>query len=258
MKAKDVDKIFVVTHKKIEKLIQKKNYSYIQVNRHKNEDLGFIFNDNNGKNISQKNNNYCELTALYWIWKNYKCEDDNIIGLCHYRRFFTLNKNCKFLILNMPQIKRYLKSYDMILPQKFYFPVTTYNNYFEYGSGKEKDLKVLRKTIKKLYPDYLTAYDDFLEQKEGHYCNMMICRKKMLDDYCEWLFHILFELEKNIDLSDYTPSEARIYGYLSELLLNVYVIKNNLRVKEVPVINTEISFITKIKNKFFTLIKGEN
>ena len=97
----------------------------------------------------------------------------------------------------------------------------------------------------------------FFNKNEGHYCNMMICHKKTLDIYCEWLFDILFELEKNIDLSDYTPSEARIYGYLSELLLNVYTMKNNLRVKEAPVINTEVSFTTKIKNKILMLLKGE-
>ena len=48
-------------------------------------DLG-VQGDDEGDNISTKNPNYCELTGLYWAWKNLK--DADYIGLAHYRRYF--------------------------------------------------------------------------------------------------------------------------------------------------------------------------
>lgn len=58
--------IYVVTHKDIS-LKSPENYKIIGVGNNSiiNED----FHDNTGDNISSKNKNYCELTALYWLWK---------------------------------------------------------------------------------------------------------------------------------------------------------------------------------------------
>ena len=71
------------------------------------------------------------------------------------------------------------------------------------------------------------------------YCNMFIMKRDNFDKYCEWLFYILFELEKETDLTGYTASEARIYGYLSERLLNVWVKQNNLKLKYCRMLLTE-------------------
>ena len=64
---------------------------------------------------------------------------------------------------------------------------------------------------------------------------MMICKKKKFDEYCHWLFDILFEVEKRTDITNYTVAEARIYGYLSEILLNVWVDYKRLKVKHCDV-----------------------
>ena len=77
-------KIFIATHKKFD-VPMSKYHVPLHVGREGKEDLGYL-GDNTGDNISLKNPNYCELTGLYWIWKNVK--DVDYIGLCHYRRYF--------------------------------------------------------------------------------------------------------------------------------------------------------------------------
>lgn len=63
----------------------------------------------------------------------------------------------------------------------------------------------------------------------------------MYDAYHAWLFDILFEVEKRTDISNYTKAEARIYGYISERLLGVWLIQNNIETVEFQSINTEES-----------------
>ena len=84
-------KILVACHKADPNIRQDDIYMPIQVGKalHPELDLGFQC-DNTGDNISEKNGSYCELTALYWAWKNLK--DVDYIGLCHYRRYFDLTE----------------------------------------------------------------------------------------------------------------------------------------------------------------------
>lgn len=82
-------KILVACHKADPNIRQDDIYMPIQVGKalHPELDLGFQC-DNTGDNISEKNGSYCELTALYWAWKNLK--DIDYIGLCHYHRYFSI------------------------------------------------------------------------------------------------------------------------------------------------------------------------
>ena len=68
---------------------------------------------------------------------------------------------------------------------------------------------------------------------------MFIMKKEILDEYCTWLFSILFELEKRVDVSKYDEFHARFFGRISEVLLNVWINKNKLDYKEVKVIDIE-------------------
>ena len=133
--------IFVIAHKKIEENL---NNICIPIQVGYNENLGYI-RDNTEDNISEKNKNYCELTGIYWIWKNY--ELPQYVGFCHYRRFFVTGNIIKTKISNK-EIKKILKSYDIILPKKLHLNKSIWNYYFENGKGKEKDLDNTKRIIK--------------------------------------------------------------------------------------------------------------
>ena len=200
--------------------------------------------DDIGDNISSKNSNYCELTAMYWAWKNYECD---IIGICHYRRFF-INTIFRKDFISKRKLLKDLQNYDMLL--RYPTPhFETNEQWFVKTSGKQKDMDLLKKVVSELFPEYLQSLDKVLNSNSASYCNMMICRKNIYNAYCEWLFAILFEMEKHIDLKNYSQYEARIFGFIAELLLNVFVEKNSMKVCYYPV--DEINNLRDNKAKHF-------
>lgn len=216
-------------------------YIPLHVGRDGKADLGYI-GDNSGENISAKNANYCELTGLYWAWKNLKCD---YIGLCHYRRYFA-GKNIhtnnaekkKALILHRKDYEKLLQEYDVILPVKRNYYIETVRSQYEHAHNK-RDLDEAEKIIKELYPEYSEAFTKVMSRTKLYILNMFVMKKTLFDEYCSWLFNILFELEKRIDINSYNQYEARVFGFISERLFNVWLEKQQLKVKEVPVVFLE-------------------
>lgn len=213
--------------------------------------------DNTGDHISEKNPNYCELTALYFAWKNI---DADYVGLVHYRRHFSLKKpffekpNKFSYVLTGEQASALLKHTDILLPKKRYYFIETIYSQYIHAHPKESLLKT-KELIHTLYPDYESAFQQAMNKKSAHLLNMFVMKKEILDDYCSWLFTILFALEKSIDTSSYDSYNKRVYGFLSERLLDVYLIKNNLSYKELPVLFMERNHFIKrglafLKRKF--------
>lgn len=247
--------IYIVTHKKFNQP-KEPGYKSLLVGAYKGHVFGDVFDDE-GDNISQKNANYCELTGLYWMWKN--CKDDDIVGLTHYRRYFS-NSYSKTKILTYKDAEKYLKKNDIILPFIQHMPVSIKEHYCE-ESGLEKDLERIGKIIKDKYPEYYEDYNKFLDGQYTSFYNMFISKQEIFQDYCAWLFDILFELEKQVDYSDYNDYQKRIFGFLSERLLNVYVRHKKLKVAYVGVIHTEET--QTLKKRVLTglkrqLISGNN
>ena len=244
-------KILVATHKKYW-MPDDDIYIPIHVGREGKADLGYI-GDNIGDNISAKNANYCELTGLYWAHKNLKCD---YIGLCHYRRYFANNKihtnnveKKKTVILHRKDYEELLKKYDVILPVKRNYYIETVRSQYEHAHNKH-DLDEAEKIIKELYPEYSEAFTKVMSRTKLHILNMFVMKKKLFDEYCSWLFNILFELEKRKDINSYNQYEARVFGFMSERLFNVWLENKQLKVKEVSVVNLEkVNWVRKI-NKF--------
>ncbi len=219
---------------------------------------GFI-GDNTGKHISGKNPVFCELTALYWAWQNL---DADYIGLVHYRRHFknprshsendvTISadaisnaKNDHKAIrqlqktLSETAAHRFLQSTDVILPKKRHYYITNlYDHYCH--TMHPAPLEQTREIIAEQCPEYLPEFDRLKTRRSAHMFNMFIMRRKLLDQYCNWLFPILFALEKQIDSSDWTPFQKRYAGRISERLLDVWLNTHHISYRELPVISIE-------------------
>lgn len=232
--------IYIITHKKTD-LPELDNYAPLQVGAYFGNDLGYL-KDDVGVNISNKNKNYCELTGLYWIWKNI---NDNYKGLVHYRRYFSKSNYFK-RIYSYDELLSFLDEYDIILPKKEIF-LQNARDEILISCCTEDIFNCLRNIVKEKYCDYLCSFDDFFNQNKCSLFNMMFTDRKIFDEYSKWLFDILFELEKRIDISDLDDYQKRVYGFLSERLLNVWVLKNNLKVKYIDVVNTETSLHEKLQ-----------
>lgn len=215
-------------------------YVPIHVGREGKEPLGYL-EDNTGDNISAKNANYCELTGLYWAWKNLNCE---YIGLCHYRRYFAGRAKSsdladkKAAIFHRQDYEALLQKYDVILPKKRNYYIETVRSQYEHAHNK-RDLDETEKIIQELYPEYSSCFTKVMNRTKLHILNMFVMKKELFEEYCKWLFTILFELEKRIDISSYNQYEARVFGFLSERLFNVWLERKKLKVIEVPVVFLE-------------------
>lgn len=215
------------------------------------KEIGFT-GDNTGKNISAKNPYYCELTGLYWLWKNTEAEYK---GLVHYRRHFTCEtssqkkKNAPFsCILTSDELESLIKKSDIILPKKRkYYIETLYSHYAHTHYAEHLD--ITREIISENYPDYLISFDRVMKRRSAHMFNMFIMKSDKADAYCSWLFPILEELEKRIDVTQYDSFQARLFGRVSELLLDVWLDKNKYPYTETAVLSTEkIDWSRKIKS----------
>lgn len=254
METKDV-KIIIATHKEYQ-MPNDKMYIPLHVGAEGKEDLGYT-RDNTGENISTKNPYFCELTGLYWAWKNLHAD---YIGLAHYRRHFMYKKksNYKFEnVLNVSEVNQLLEKKDVILPKKRHYIIETLYSHYQHTMYVEP-LDETRNVIQRLYPEYLEEFDNLKKRRSAHMFNMFIMKKDILDGYCEWLFNILFELEKNIDNHQYDNFHARFYGRISELLLDVYLRKNHVAYVETNFIYMEkIDNISKIKGFLKAKFGGE-
>lgn len=231
-------KIIVCAHKK-DFTLSNELYMPLQVGKAcSNIDLE-IQGDNIGDNISIKNPNYCELTGLYWAWKNLK--DIDYIGLAHYRRYFNWKNNnisytpTQFLSSGNPEVNPidYLGNYDIILPKPHSLINSIADTYIH--AHIIEDFYILNRVILKLYPEYQETIIKFFYQSNKWYgFNMFFCNKTIFDKYCKWLFSILFEVEKYTRISPYCY-QKRVFGFMGEILLPLFCFHNNLKIKFIPV-----------------------
>ena len=242
--------LYIATHKPV-RFDLPPAYHWVQVNAATNGLWEGYLHDSDGEdNISAKNPSYCELTALYLLWKTSQAD---IAGLCHYRRFlgkgcladlaevsgtYIKKKRARTVVLDEKDLERDLKTHDMILARHFFpFPVNVYENLLRFVYPA--DIEAMVQTIGQDFPEYAETLQQVLKSTNISYCNMFITRRETLDQYCTWLFDLLDRIEKRIDISAYDAPHKRVFGYLGEILLNVYVRHQELSVKEAPIVTLD-------------------
>lgn len=209
-------------------------------------DLGII-GDDTGDNISSKNKSYCELTGLYWAWKNLKNVD--VIGLCHYRRYFDFHNQCLSILPYTKFRKDKFEELDFSVPDSIIEAVSrgrvvapkVINNvgslYDEYCICHiSEDLRVLETVIaEKSEEKYKESFDRVMHLTHKPMCyNMFLMNWEDFNKYCSWLFMILEEVENRIDISNYSPTQQRVFGYMAERLFNVWIAAENKTVLHKP------------------------
>lgn len=223
--------IYVVTHKDIDLLLPN-NYSLIGVGNNKiaSENM----HDDVGDNISQKNQYYCELTALYWIWKN--ATNIDVVGLTHYRRIFSCEKIDDVSFVENNEVNDLLDLYDIILPPLYDNGNKTVYEHYCYAH-KRDDIDRIRVILMSIYPEYIKSFDYIMNQNYEYGFNMFISKISLCNEYCTWLFDILKIFENTISIDDYDEYQKRVFGFLAERLFTVWIYHHKLKIKELVILD---------------------
>lgn len=213
-------KVLVATHKNY-KMPKDPLYLPVFVGKDLHPDVNHSFQgDNSGKNISRLNGKYNELTALYWGWKNLNLD---ALGLVHYRRYLSLNKSKNLKnVLSLKQAQVLLNKSDIILPRQRNYYIESNESHYLHAHESEPYM-VMKRIIDHDYPAYSASFNRMAKSTHAHMFNMFIMKKKPLDDYCTWLFAVLKKVDEHIDTTKYSTYEKRVLGFLSELLLDVWL-----------------------------------
>ena len=161
--------------------------------------------------------------------------------MVHYRRYFLSEPITKGMIelplINEQKARDILKDYDIILRFKLFERSDSIKRNWISLFGidvSKKTYDIIRKWMLIRQPDYIPHLDFILGNTGFFTCNMFITKKKIIDSYCEWLFSFLLDAVKEWEISDFKDQCLRIMGYWGELLFTVWIIKQNLRIKQLP------------------------
>lgn len=236
--------LFSVSHKKVDGLPPDRSVIGVGAN---GSSIGAQYTDCTGDNISGKNQSFCELTALYWIWKNVNCK---YVGFEHYRRFFFTRGQLIARPLNREEIVKILGAGSVIIPKPHKCGCSVYEDYAR--NHNIADLDKCRAIISADCPEYLSDFDAVMSSSEYSLANMFVMPKELVDEYCSWLFGILFKAEKLIDISGRDSYQVRVFGFLAERLFNVWLHHKHLKIFYAPVFNVgDCPIAVRIKGKFF-------
>lgn len=229
------------------------------------EEFDGMIGDNTGENISKDNPRYNELSAQYWIWKHYQeVGNPDYVGFMHYRRHFLFNEklpltNSKWLnngnvfifpkvcpqymeYLNDESIKSYfpacdcmvIKPYDIKNIKEKYERIR--DNYITLKEQEGRFYDIFLDVIKELHPDYLEEIEEFDNGTQMYLCNMFVMRRDLFEDYCNFLFSTLKEIDNRIDSTNFSSAKSRFLGFLGEFVLSIYIFKlrknPNIKIKE--------------------------
>lgn len=244
--------IFICTHKDFKPIVANKAYKIISQE-------GLTITDTNGldvyyetdiPNVSNEQLAWSEVSRIYYIWKKYNVKD--YIGFCHYRRYFDFLDNADYVLET-------LKEYDLICAGTINEHFTVYEDWNYYHNIN--DLLDICKIANKLYNIDLSILQNFLNSTPRNHFNMFIMPKHLFNEYCDFIFSIIEEFKKKYNLTDLNSiqtriinnyddyihigrtysdvtSQMRLYGFIAEFLLQLFIMYKSLNVKECNIITT--------------------
>lgn len=173
--------------------------------------------DHTGIHISHKNRQYCEMTAVYWVWKN---TNHDWIGIEHYRRH----------LLVKPEMLT--DDVDAIMPLPYICYPNEVTQFLRFTT--KHVLEALLNALQSIHPKEYNAYCDILYGTYQYTYNLVCARHDVFDAYCRWFFEITEYMET---MSDDVPEikETRALSYVAEALTNLYFMyhQNDLRIRHV-------------------------
>ena len=244
-----------------------------------------MLTDNTGENISSKNRHYCELSAMYWAWKNLKNLD--YIGFFHYRRYLNFNSDdsdllrlrslkeisndfvTKYGLNDDLKIYELIEKHDLILPRPSLMYKCTNERVFKEIDPDTSPAywDTMIDVLLEKYPEYKLSLDNFSNSMSMHSYSIFITSFEIFSDYMEWLFDIFFEVERRLKANNFHLDRG--LGFLGERMTDIYFAKlseeHNLKIKELQPLLLEVmsyhcvykdesnnkieKFIEKYKNK---------
>lgn len=252
---------YVVSHKSIDdNRFSDREILFVNKGTEKTTSLNFI-NSWDGDNIDQLNPFYCELTALYWIYKNIH-EKDSIISFEHYRRVFLSSKSgcSSYRFLDKNEIDLIFDKYSIIVPCPHHFVTDVYTHYKTFHNIQ--DIELMKTSLLKFSPDYKDSFESIFEGQDLSLFNMFIMKKELLEQYCAFAFPILDDVFSHIkaDLDQRDKYQKRVMGFLSERLFNIWLRKNipaeKIYQKSVAMLETK-PFYYSVHNRYCKFMKKD-
>lgn len=201
--------------------------------------------DDTGDNISNRRMTFCEFTVQYWAWKNAEAD---YYGLFHYRRFLNFSRYrfgedsygsviaekidadaARIYGLEENVMRDLIERYDIILPEprdvsKFpQKPASIRAHWNQAPDLHAKDLELMLQVIRQLSPEYYESAREYVDGSICYFCAMHIMKREFFFDYCQWLYPLMFQLEKELDIEFYSTEGRRTIGHLGERLLGIYI-----------------------------------
>jgi len=190
-----------------------------------NDDLRWLMEntlgDDMGNNISELNRYFCEMSGIYWCWKNYdKIGNPEYIGFQHYRRLFANNRGYKNL---SSELLSYINKYDFITIPLRYDKISNREHYNKSEFHISSDLDIATSIAQKHDAYYANNLIEYLDKNQGFFLNMFIMKKELFFEYCNTIFPILLETHSKINYEGRSIDQNRSIGFLAERLTGAYL-----------------------------------
>ncbi|MFI3300971.1 MAG: DUF4422 domain-containing protein [Candidatus Gastranaerophilales bacterium] len=215
-----------------------------------------MIGDDTGDNISSLNPSYCELSAFYWIWKNYaQIGNPEHIGFMHHRRhllfgdnictenlpicFIGMNEEYISQKLAEQNIPKYISNYDMLVASPIHSDLTLEEQYAFYHH--KTDFEYLLEILKKHSMEDYNLMQKHKKDKYVYFLNMFVMPKDMFFEYCSWIFPIIEIFYAQYKEREYDEYQKRLF--IGERLTSLFIEKKKLegfKIKELPFSFVEI------------------